>query len=361
MLGRIRADGSMAVRDKLDRQRLLGGAAILGFLALAWAIERPFRGSRASDRGPQAPQSIAHARPGGDEASSPARPPAPWSWSWWKRVGLKTYRAMNEDRLVAVAAGVVFYALLAIFPAIAAFVSFYGLIANPETIGRHLDLLSNVLPPGGLDLVHEQVNRIAGRSAELSFGFAAGLAVAIWSANAGVKAMIDALNVIEDRDERRSFVGLNALSLSFTLGAIVFLIVAVGAVVAFPVAMSAFGVDRMLDVPAGLLRWPALLLVAGFAIAMLYRFGPCGMRRRGRFITTGVFVAALAWLVGSAALSFYMSHFADYNATYGSLGAGVGLMMWMWVSAIAVLLGAEIDTVIDRMARSDREPLVERI
>jgi membrane protein len=335
----------MPLWRNLDVQRLLRGALLLVVVVLAWKIEKALPRAEATS--------------GGRLAASPdpvAAAGSRWSWPWLKQVLLDTYAAMSADRLLAVAAGVVFYALLAIFPAITAFVSFYGLLADPATINDHLTLLSDFLPAGGLDIVREQINRIAGRSSELSVGFIGGLLIALWSANAGVKAMIDALNVIEERDERRGFVRLNALSLTFTLGALMFLLVAVGAVVAFPLVMSAFGLSQILDTTTWLIRWPVLLVLVLLAIAMLYRFGPSGGQRR-RWVTPGAVFAALAWLAGSAALSFYLSNFADYNATYGSLGAGIGLMMWMWLSTIVVLLGAEFDTVIDRTVQSGPDRL----
>jgi membrane protein len=261
---------------------------------------------------------------------------------------LEIYQAMTANRLVAVAAGVVFYALLAIFPTITAFVSLYGLFADAGTIQNHLSLLSNVLPAGGLEIVREQILRIAGRPGGLGIGFVVGLVIALWSANAGVKAMIDALNVIEGHDEQRSFVRLNLLSLALTLGAIGFLLTAVGAVVAFPLVMSAFGWKDATNAATWLIRWPLLLAMIVAALAVFYRFGPSRRMPRRRWLTPGVVIASFAWLVGSAALSLYLSNFADYNATYGSLGAAIGLMMWMWRSAVVVLAGAQIDSVIER-------------
>ncbi len=234
------------------------------------------------------------------------------------------------------------------FPTITAFVSLYGLFADSGTIQNHLALLSNVLPQGGLQIVQEQITRIAEKPGGLSVGFAAGLLIALWSANAGVKAMIDALNVIEGHDERRTFVWLNLLSLTLTLGAIGFLLAAVGAVVAFPLIMSAFGLKDVADAATWLIRWPLLLVMIVAALTVFYRFGPSRRALRRRWLTPGVMIASLAWLAGSAALSFYLSNFADYNATYGSLGAAIGLMMWMWLSAIVVLAGAQIDAVIER-------------
>jgi membrane protein len=261
---------------------------------------------------------------------------------------LETYEAMSKDRLLAVAAGVVFYALLAIFPAITAFVSFYGLFANAGAVQEHLSMLANFMPSGGLTIVQEQIARIASEPSGLSVGFAVGLLIALWSANAGVKAMMDALNVIEGQDERRSFVRLNLLSLSLTFGAIVFLLLAVGAVVAFPLVMSAFGLKHVMDTATWLIRWPLLFVLLLGTLAVFYRFGPSREVSPRWWITPGAVIAALLWLAGSAALSFYLSNFADYNATYGSLGAAIGLMMWMWLSTVVVLLGAQLDTVIER-------------
>ena len=270
-------------------------------------------------------------------------------WPWWRRVLLNTYEEIGNDRLLSVAAGVVFYALLAIFPAITAFVSCYGLFANYSTIDQHLSLLSGVLPAGALSVVHDQISRIvANNDGKLSAAFVGGFIIALWSANAGIKAMIDALNVAEGMKERRSFVQLNVISLTFTLGAIVFLLLAVGAVVAFPLVMSTVGLNAVTGTATWLVRWPAMLVVVMLGLSMLYRFGPSPERRQWRLFTPGVLFAAFAWLLGSAALSSYLSNFADYNATYGSLGAAIGLMMWMWLSTIAVLLGAQLDTVIER-------------
>src|SRR4029079_7425742 len=152
-------------------------------------------------------------------------------------------------------------------------------------------------------IIQEQVARIADQPSGLSLGFAAGLVIALWSDNAGIKAMIDALNVIEGDDERRSFLRLNALSLAMTLGAIVFLMLAVGAVVAFPLAMSTFGLKAYTATTTWLIRWPLLFVLTVAALAVFYRFGPSRAEARRRWLTPGAIAAALLWLAGSAALS----------------------------------------------------------
>jgi len=332
----------MGIRQKLDTKRLLNGVLLAGAIALAWAVERP--------RKPAPP--VMETYPTGWTVDPQVHPlPAgilTMPWPWWRAVLLETYEAMSKDRLLAVAAGVVFYGLLAIFPAITALVSSYGLFAPATAIQDNLSTLANVLPTGGLSIIEEQIARIASQPSGLSIGFAAGLLIALWSANAGVKAMIDALNVIERQDERRTFVRLNLLSLTMTLGAIVFLMLAVGAVVAFPLVMSTFGLKDFTATTTWLIRWPLLFALMMGTLTLFYRFGPSREGARCGWFSPGAAIAALLWLAGSAALSFYLSNFADYNATYGSLGAAIGLMMWMWLSTIAVLLGAQLDTVIER-------------
>ena len=329
----------MSFRQKLDAKRLMNGALLLGAIALAWTIERPK--TPATDTYPA------------EWAVDPQAHPAPagilnMRWPWWRAALFETYDAMSQDRLLAVAVGVVFYALLAIFPATTALVSSYGLFAQASAIQDNLSALAHVLPSGGISIIQEQIERIASQPSGLSIGFAVGLLIALWSANAGIKAMIDALNVIKGQGERRGFVRLNLLSLTMTLGAIVFLLLAVGAVVAFPLVMSTLGLKDFTATTTWLIRWPLLFALMMGALSVFYRFGPSRDGAPRWWFSPGAVVAALLWLAGSSALSFYLSNFADYNATYGSLGAAIGLMMWMWLSTIVVLLGAQLDTVIER-------------
>jgi membrane protein len=324
--------------------RLLDGAVVVAAVALAWKLQKQAQPAAETDRPGRAAERPASPVMAGDVWPKNA------SWRWWWGVLSDTYDAMSKDRLLAVAAGVVFYALLAIVPAITAFVSFYGLFAHPRTVQDHLSLLANVMPAGSIAILEEQIARFAAQPGGLSIGFIVGFMVALWSANAGVKALIDALNVIEGRDESRSFVRLNLMSLTMTLGAIVFLLISIGAVVAFPLVMSTFGLKPFTGAAPWLVRWPVLLAATVAVLMVFYRFGPSPNGTRRAWLTPGVLVAALAWLAGSAALSFYLSNFADYNATYGSLGAAIGLMMWMWLSTISVLIGTQLDIVIERRA-----------
>lgn len=285
-----------------------------------------------------------------------ARPPAPRrprsGWPFWKAILLSLYRQIVDDRVLALAAGVVFYGLLALFPALTALVSSYALFTNAGTIGDHLANLAGLMPASAFDLVNAQVSRIVtGTTGKLSLAFVVGLVLAIWSANAGMKAIFDALNVAYGLKERRSFVLLNVISLLFTIGAIAGVLLAFGAVVILPVLLSYLPLESTAWIVQWL-RWPALAVLVLLALAALYRFGPDHIEPRWHWITPGALFAALAWLAGSALLSWYLADFADYNATYGSLGAAIGLMMWMWISAIVVLVGAELNAVLDGAAAS---------
>jgi len=183
--------------------------------------------------------------------------------------------------------------------------------------------------------------------------FLLGLLLAIWSANAGVKAIFDALNVAYEEREKRSFIKLNMVSLAFTIGGIVALLLMVGAVVAFPLALNHLGMAPESKLIVALARWPLLFLILLVALAILYRFAPSRDAPRWQWLSLGAVTAALLWIAGSALLSWYLSEFANYNATYGSLGAAIGLMMWMWMSAIVVMFGAELNSEIERQTLRD--------
>jgi membrane protein len=199
----------------------------------------------------------------------------------------------------------------------------------------------------------EQIGRLAADGGKLRFGFIFGLAVALWSANAGMKAIIDALNVVYKEKEKRGFIKLNLISLAFTLAAIGALLVALGAVVVLPIALNYLGLQNATDLVFRLARWPLLLALVIVGLAVLYRLGPSRREPRWQWISIGSVFAAVAWLISSALLSWYLASFADYNATYGSLGAGIGMMMWMWISSIVILSGAQLNSEIEHQTARD--------
>jgi membrane protein len=270
----------------------------------------------------------------------------------WKDIVVGTYRRIDRDRILATAAGVVFYGLLAIFPAITALVSSYGLFADPSTISDNLRSLALMLPNDSFAIVQEEIGRVlAKENSTLGITFMFGLLLAVWSANAGVKAVLDALNVAYEEQEKRSFIRLNLVSLAFTVAALGAILVMVGAIIGVPLVLWQFGLDYRAELFVKVGRWPVLAFVLQLALLILYRYGPSRVAPPWRWFTLGAIAAVILWLIGSALLSWYLSNFGDYTATYGSLGAAIGLMTWMWMSAIVVLFGAELNSVIERQAK----------
>jgi membrane protein len=241
-----------------------------------------------------------------------------------------------------------------LFPGIAAGVSSYALFADAATIGKHLSIAADIVPAGALDMLGEEISRIAAKSeGKLTVGFLLGLAIALWSANAGMKAIFDALNLIYDEDEKRGLIWLNVVSLFFTICAIAGAGLAIALVVVFPVLLAAFGLTSSDQPIIGYLRWPVMFVLIILGLAVLYRYGPSRRLAKWRWISVGSVFACLTWLAVSALFSWYLGNFANYNATYGALGAVVGLMMWMWLSTIVVLVGAELNSEIEHQAARD--------
>ncbi len=286
----------------------------------------------------------------GRNASTPVHIPA----LGWRDILLRTFKEFFADRVLSLAAGVTFYALLAVFPAISALISLYGLFLDPTVLREQLDAASWVLPSGAIEVMRDQALRVmAHGSATLSFSFAISLGVALWSANAGTKAMIEALNIAYEENESRSFVTLTLLTLGFTLAAIVFAGVALAAVVALPIVLKLLYLDTGTEWLISLLRWPLLAIAVAGVITIVYRYGPCREHAKWKWASLGSLVAAVLWLAVSAGFSWYVSHFGTYNEAYGSLGAVVGFMTWMWLSITVILLGAELNAEIEHQTAVD--------
>ncbi len=337
---------SRARPELQDRLLLMAATAILVLTAQRFFQAGTRAGSTGSAAAPTG--SLPH------EHSARSDNPRAVRQASWKTILWRLYERSNDDRLLATAAGVVFFGLLAVFPAVTALVSSYGLFADPATIGDNLQTLALMLPEGSFQIVQDQIARVLAKGpAALGGTFLFGLALALWSANAGVKAIIDALNVVHEVRETRSFVRLNLLSLALTAGGIAALLLMVSAVVAFPLAFNHINLSPEGRIILGLARWPLLLVVLLVALSVLYRFGPNRSAARWEWNGAGTLAAALLWIAGSAALSWYLSNFGNYSATYGSLGAAIGLMMWMWMSATVVLFGAELNSEIERQTTAD--------
>ena len=266
----------------------------------------------------------------------------------WKDILWRVCEGISEDRILANAAGVTYYALLALFPGIAALVSIYGLFADPATIVSHLDAIAGFAPGGAVDVIRDQLTRLAAQgSTTLGISFVVGLLISLWSANAGIKALFDALNAVYQEKERRSFIRLNAVTLSFTIATIAFLLIALAGVVALPMILNYLPLPGVTGLLLESARWPILLVLVAFGLTLIYRYGPSRTEPRWQWITWGGAFAAITWLAASALFSWYAANFGTFNKTYGSLGAIVGFMMWMWLSIIVVLVGAKLNAEIE--------------
>jgi membrane protein len=356
--------GAQRASPHLSFWPFLSWAVVVGFMVAGEVARlyhvkssqppRPATDAFGTSRSSDVPTAVQHAR-----AQEPGRgrhAETPWQipWKGWKDIFWRTYQQTDENRLLAVAAGVVFYGLLAVFPAVTALVSLYGLFASPAAIGDDLSSAAGVLPQGSIDILRDHITQlVSGGGAKLGFGFVFGLAVALWSANAGMKAIMDALNVVYDEQEKRGFIKLTLVSLAFTLAAIGSALLAVGTVVVLPVALNYLGLPNVTNLLLRIARWPLLVILIITGLGLLYRYGPSRRKPRWQWLSIGSVIAAVAWLVSSALLSWYLTSFADYNATYGSLGAGIGLMMWMWISSIVILFGAQLNSEIEHQTARD--------
>jgi membrane protein len=324
--------------------------------------ERPFGEPRSSEEPHNLELHRAQEHDRGRHATHPLQIPR----RGWYDILWRTYREMQNDRLLSIAGGVSFFALLAIFPAITALVSAYGLFFNPGTIADDIGQLNDVVPVTVLSMVHEQATRIASNSGQtLSLGLALGILISLWSAMGGVKAVIDALNVIYEQRESRSLIRLNLVALVFTLFGFATFLFAMAAIVVLPLVLSPIGLGSAAETITRLARWPLLLIFLLFGLSILYRYGPDRRAARWQWVSVGSVFAALAWFAASFLFSWYLTNFANYNATYGSLGAVVGLMTWLWISTIVVLLGAELNAEIEHQTAHDstigaQKPLGER-
>lgn len=292
--------------------------------------------------------------------------PSQMTWRGWRDVFWRVWKEADEDRLLLIAAGATYYLLLALFPALAAFVSLYGFFANPMTIANHLSYLAGLLPEDGIDIIREQLDTLAAKSDRtLSLGFLVAFAIAFWSANSGIKALFEAMNIVYDEREKRSFLALNLIAVLFTFGAMVVGFVLITAIGIVPAALALLNLGDQADLVIRLARWPLIVLLLAVGISLIYRYGPSRERAKWRWVTWGGALATIAWLVVSIGFSFYLENFAQYNVTYGSLGAVVGFMIWTWLSVLVLLVGGELNSEMEHQTAVDSttgppEPMGQR-
>jgi membrane protein len=262
---------------------------------------------------------------------------------WTRRLG-RVWRAIGEDNISIMAAGIAYYAMLSIFPGMSALVLTYGLVADPARIERHVDALSGVLPSEALKLLLTQLNVLVSAPTEkLGIGLVVSVLIALWSSTSGTSAMMNALTIAYEGKEERGLLHFYGLSIALTVGGVIFLLTALVLIAGVPALAARLPLSEFWEQLLPLLRFPVFALFALLGVGTLYRLAPHRKRPTWDFFRTGTIAATLLWLAGSAAFSFYASHFGSYDRIYGSVGAVALLLVWLYVTAYIVLVGAELN------------------
>lgn len=286
----------------------------------------------------------------GREAESPLQIPA----AGWKDVALRIKGEIDRDHVGLVAAGVAFYGLLAIFPAITALVALAGLVLDPQQVTNQMEQMSGVLPEDVKNILMGQATAVAGASGgSLSFAAIGGALLAVYSASKGMKSLVEGLNIAYEEEEERGFFMKKFVILALTLFLILGLIVGLVAVIAVPAVLSVVQLGPITEILIGAGRWAILGLLTILGLAVVYRFGPCRASPRWRWVTPGAVVACIVWVLASAAFAFYVQSFASYTETFGSLAGVIVLLMWLWISAYVILMGGELNAELEAQTRRD--------
>ncbi len=298
----------------------------------------------------------------GHGAETPRQIPA----RGWRDILLRVKDRIGRDNISIIAAGVAFYTFLAIPSALTALVALYGLVFDPGDVQRQVSSMQGIVPGEASKLISDQLNTVAASSrSKLGIGLAIAILVALWGARSGMSTLITALNISYMQQEKRGFIRFQATALGLTAGGIAFAVLALALIAVLPAIIGFLPLGSLGKTLAAVLRWPILLLMVIVGLAALYRFAPCRSEPRWQWVSWGAAIATVLWIIGSALFSVYVGQFASYNKTYGSLGAVVVLLMWLYLSVFAVLLGAELNAEMEHQTERDtttgkEEPMGER-
>ncbi len=354
-------------------RKLLTAVAI----AAAVARSRRSRANQAADpypRGDRPDHRQDGAQQEGDQQSDEARrlpgsdasKPTQITAHGWKEVLRRTKQQVKDDNVPLLSAGVAFYVFIALFPALIAAVTVYGLVADPQQVEEQITGLTEALPSDSAELITSQLRDIAsGSSRAIGWGLVASLGGALFAASSGMQNLVKAVNIAYDEEETRGFVRLRALALVMTVGLVVFLAVAIGMVAVVPVLLEAAGLGGAAGIAVQVARWLGLVVFVMLALAVLYRYAPDRDAPRLSWVGLGSVVATLLWIIGSAGFSLYVSTFGSYGATYGALAGVVVLLLWLFLTSFIVLVGAEINSESEQQTgrgttKGPEQPMGER-
>lgn len=299
--------------------------------------------------------------PGG-LADTPLEVPA----AGWGQVLKRAWKESKQDQVPLLAAGVAFYSFLALFPAMIAAITIYGLVADPATVARQADQLTDTMPSDAASLVTDQLNALASAQQDsLGLGLIVALTLALWSASGGVGNIVTAINIAYDEEETRGFIRRKLLSLGLTAAAIVFVVFTIALVAVAPAILDDAVSGGPLRWGLEAARWLLLLTAVTLALAVVYRYAPDRDAPRFSWVSTGAVIATVVWLVASLGFSLYVDNFGSYSKTYGALAGVVVLLLWLWITNFIVLLGAEINAEAEQQTArdtttGDERPLGER-
>lgn len=324
------------------RKPLLGAAIAAGLAFYAAAAERRERGRSLLERA------------GNGERGRLADTPQQINAPGWRDILARVFADISNDNVSLMAAGIAFYALLSVAPAFTALVALYGLIADPAAVQAQVASLEGVLPPEARALVSDQLTAIVqAHTSSLSVGFVISMLLSLWSANSGTSALISALNVAYGENEKRNLLRYYGGALLLTFCGIIFGLVSLVLVAIIPAVIGWLPLGEVGRWLVGVLRWPLLLILFAAGLSVVYRYAPSRTEARWSWVSWGAGLATLLWIAGSVLFSLYVDRFATYNKVYGSLGAVVVLLMWLWLSAYAVLLGAELNAEMEHQTAKD--------
>lgn len=286
----------------------------------------------------------------GRMAARPRRIP----WRGWVSILKRVWAEMGSDHLSLIAAGVAFYGLLALFPAITALMAVAGLVLEPAQITSQIEMLSSVVPEAAADIILTQATEVAGsEGAGLTFAALFGFGFALWSASKGVGSLMEGVNFAYDEKEDRGFLRLAATRLLLTLFLIFGMTAGLAATLVLPPVLELLALGPTTELLIGLARWAALILLTILGIGAIYRFAPSRKPASWRWLTPGAVMATLLWLVASGAFAIYVRNFGNYQETFGGLAGAIIMLMWLWISALLILLGAELNAEAEAQTRVD--------
>ncbi len=301
-------------------------------------------------------------RPPGSQAESPTEIPS----QGWLQITKRSIKEVGEDNLTLIAGGIAYSWFLSLFPMMIAAVSIYGLVVDPTEVQAQVDSLASGLPQAAQDLIGTQLRSISSSSGGgMSLTLILSVALALWSASAGMAGLVQALNIAYDEKDERNFVIKRGLAILLTIGFLVFIAVAILLVGVFPVVLQSLGANAFITVLAQVVRLAVLVATFGLFLALLYKVAPHRDDPQLKWLSLGAIVSTVIWVVASVAFSFYVDNFGSYSETYGALAGVVVLLLWFWLTALVILLGAEINAETEAQTVKDSttgpaKPLGER-